>query len=38
MINGGLNREKITKMINEGRKEGDPFANIIHKINWVKIK
>lgn len=28
--------DKITKMINEGKKNGDPLANLIYKMNWVK--
>lgn len=34
MINSGLSWDKITKMINESKKEGNPFANMIHRTEW----
>ena len=34
-MQGGLSCDKITKMINEGKKNGDPLANLIYEMNWV---
>lgn len=34
MVDGGLQWEKIAKMINEAKKEGDPMANLINEMNF----
>ena len=34
LVQGGLSWDKINKMISDGRKEGDPLANMIMRIDW----
>lgn len=34
MVDGGLQWDKIAKMINESKKDGDPLANMIHEMNF----
>ena len=34
MLHGGLSWDKICKMINEGKKNGDPLANLIHDLHF----
>ena len=36
MIQGGISWDKIQKMINEGKKSGDPLANLIHEMSFEK--
>jgi len=38
MIDGGLQWDKIAKMINESKKDGDPLANMIHEMDFKKNK
>lgn len=37
MISGGISWDKIHKMINESKKEGDPLANMIYDMDLVKL-
>lgn len=37
MVQGGLDWNKIWKMISESKAAGDPFASIISKLKLVKI-
>ena len=34
MVEGGIGWDKIQKMINQSKKNGDPIANMIFKINF----
>ena len=34
LVQSGYSWEKLTKMINDSRKSGDPLANMIHSMNW----
>jgi hypothetical protein len=35
MVSGGLSWETIDQQIKQSRKNADPLAMIIHKINWL---
>jgi hypothetical protein len=35
MLESGLSWDKITKMINESRNNGEYLANLIYDIKWV---
>jgi hypothetical protein len=37
MISGGISWDKIHKMINESKKDGDPLANMISDMDIVTI-
>jgi hypothetical protein len=36
MKEGGMGWDKIVRMINEAKKEGDPLANLIHEMSFEK--
>jgi hypothetical protein len=38
MVSGGLQWDKIAKMINESKKDGDPLANLVHEMDFKKGK
>jgi hypothetical protein len=38
MVEGGLQWDKVAKMINESKKEGDPLANLIHDMDFMHSK